>query len=448
MAWISWNTVLASKKYDGLGVSCFYALNRALLFKWVWQFFSQGSCLWTRFIKAIYGEDDALNSPSSLSKRSPWLDIIREYTVLRTKGVNLLYSIPKKVGNGYRKINHASMVDTFRRPPRGGVEEEELEATCEFSVKSVRQLIDDSILLNEEVATRWVKVMPIKINMFAWRVRLDKLPTRLNLSLKGLESVHDDLTSPFIPSKDTTTICPSGSAQHGRARGKTQPTPPPVEAVDCLSIGMADTHYVSHEQITSDLSHTKERAKTLRLSCQQVKQAPQRVFAIRLCQIKEHMLDAEINPHIESHRGKASLDLIRSKEGLWRWCREARRKLAAHSGSGDCETRIQGELKKRSRKKQIGSVLKKLFEDGVIKSDRDGEIREVYEKAFRMENPVRLVDEMSGELSMVKSDVAHNRNGSRGLLIHNPLQWLLLHAISFHAEDMCCQLGNQPVSCQ
>ncbi|GJS74015.1 hypothetical protein Tco_0706856 [Tanacetum coccineum] len=27
---------------------------------------------------AIYGEDGALNSPSSLSKRSPWLDIICE----------------------------------------------------------------------------------------------------------------------------------------------------------------------------------------------------------------------------------------------------------------------------------------------------------------------------------------------------------------------------------
>ncbi|GJZ55540.1 RNA-directed DNA polymerase, eukaryota, partial [Tanacetum coccineum] len=40
--------------------------------------FSHGSCLWTRFIKAIYGEDDALNSPSSLSKRSLSLDIIHE----------------------------------------------------------------------------------------------------------------------------------------------------------------------------------------------------------------------------------------------------------------------------------------------------------------------------------------------------------------------------------
>nr|GEV09908.1 tobamovirus multiplication protein 3 [Tanacetum cinerariifolium] len=58
-----------------------------------------------------------------------------------------------------------------------------LKATCEFSVKYVRQLIDDSILPMEEVATRWVKVMPIKINVFDWRVHLDKMPTRLNLPL-------------------------------------------------------------------------------------------------------------------------------------------------------------------------------------------------------------------------------------------------------------------------
>ncbi|PWA64142.1 hypothetical protein CTI12_AA347900 [Artemisia annua] len=40
-----------------------------------------------------------------------------------------------------------------------------------------------------------------------------------------------------------------------------------------------------------------------------------------------------------------------------------------------------------------------------IKSERDGEIREVYEKAVRMESEVRLVDEMSGELEIVNGDV-------------------------------------------
>ncbi|GKD14654.1 hypothetical protein Tco_1199061, partial [Tanacetum coccineum] len=33
--WVKWNKVLASKEKGGLGVSSFYALNRALLFKWV-----------------------------------------------------------------------------------------------------------------------------------------------------------------------------------------------------------------------------------------------------------------------------------------------------------------------------------------------------------------------------------------------------------------------------
>ncbi|GKC94470.1 hypothetical protein Tco_1159912 [Tanacetum coccineum] len=68
------------------------------------DFFSHGSCLWMRFIKAIYGEDGALNSPSSLSKRSHWLDIIREVTVYRIKDINLLDLIRKKVGTGLNTL--------------------------------------------------------------------------------------------------------------------------------------------------------------------------------------------------------------------------------------------------------------------------------------------------------------------------------------------------------
>ena len=59
--------------------------------------------------------------------------------------------------------------------------------TCIYSVKSVCNFIVDSTLVSDEVPTRWVKVIPIKVNVFAWRVRMDKLPTRLNLSLRGME---------------------------------------------------------------------------------------------------------------------------------------------------------------------------------------------------------------------------------------------------------------------
>ncbi|GJU70279.1 RNA-directed DNA polymerase, eukaryota [Tanacetum coccineum] len=62
-----------------------------------------------------------------------------------------------------------------------------LDPSGDFSVKLTREFIDDSMLPKTDVPTRWVKSIPIKINIFSWRVSLDKLPTRLNLSLRGLD---------------------------------------------------------------------------------------------------------------------------------------------------------------------------------------------------------------------------------------------------------------------
>ncbi|GKD78656.1 RNA-directed DNA polymerase, eukaryota, reverse transcriptase zinc-binding domain protein [Tanacetum coccineum] len=154
-------------------------------------FLSQGSTLWIRTIKTIYGKSGSLDSLDHSSRRSPWLDIVRKITILRSKGIDILPFIRKN-------------------DPRGGIEEEQqrllhsciggvilpnmldrwvwsLEASGEFSVKSVRSHIDDTLLPKEDVRTRWVNVVPIKINVFAWRVRLDKLPSRSNLSLRGVE---------------------------------------------------------------------------------------------------------------------------------------------------------------------------------------------------------------------------------------------------------------------
>ncbi|GJZ85779.1 RNA-directed DNA polymerase, eukaryota [Tanacetum coccineum] len=56
-----------------------------------------------------------------------------------------------------------------------------------FRVSDIRILIDDFFLPKEEVATRWIKYFPIKINIFAWKVSLDRLPTRLNLAHRGVQ---------------------------------------------------------------------------------------------------------------------------------------------------------------------------------------------------------------------------------------------------------------------
>nr|GEW51031.1 RNA-directed DNA polymerase, eukaryota [Tanacetum cinerariifolium] len=45
-----------------------------------------------------------------------------------------------------------------------------------FRVKDIRNLIDDLILSSGSVPTKWMKYVPIKINIFVWRARRDCLP--------------------------------------------------------------------------------------------------------------------------------------------------------------------------------------------------------------------------------------------------------------------------------
>nr|GEX56235.1 RNA-directed DNA polymerase, eukaryota [Tanacetum cinerariifolium] len=55
-----------------------------------------------------------------------------------------------------------------------------------FRVKDVRNLLDESFLPKDSTAMRWAKSILIKINVFAWKVYLDRLPTRLNLIRRGV----------------------------------------------------------------------------------------------------------------------------------------------------------------------------------------------------------------------------------------------------------------------
>ncbi|GJV04844.1 disease resistance TIR-NBS-LRR class family protein, partial [Tanacetum coccineum] len=59
---------LAAKEKGGLGVSSLFALNRALLMKWFWRFYSHNDSLWSRVIKAIYGVDGEVNEAIRCTK--------------------------------------------------------------------------------------------------------------------------------------------------------------------------------------------------------------------------------------------------------------------------------------------------------------------------------------------------------------------------------------------
>nr|GEV17687.1 RNA-directed DNA polymerase, eukaryota, reverse transcriptase zinc-binding domain protein [Tanacetum cinerariifolium] len=62
----------------------------------------------------------------------------------------------------------------------------------EFSVASTRKFIDNSRLIGSSKKTRWIKMVPIKVNILAWKVQFDLLPTRLNLSRRGVELSEQD----------------------------------------------------------------------------------------------------------------------------------------------------------------------------------------------------------------------------------------------------------------
>ncbi|GJS57893.1 RNA-directed DNA polymerase, eukaryota [Tanacetum coccineum] len=127
-SWIRWDKILASKKNGGLGVS------------------------------TMHGNHGALSSCVTSLRRSSWLDIIREMYDFNSKGIELMQFLKKKLGNGENtsfwddkwhddgpfkslyprlhaldtcksisvasKLSQPTLIHSFRRPPRGGVEEE------------------------------------------------------------------------------------------------------------------------------------------------------------------------------------------------------------------------------------------------------------------------------------------------------------------------------------
>nr|GEU87480.1 hypothetical protein [Tanacetum cinerariifolium] len=68
----------------------------------------------------------------------------------------------------------------------------DLSGDGDFSVKGIRNYIDDKFMPSHSEPSRWVRYIPIKINVFAWRARRDCLPTRVNLMRRGvaLDSVN------------------------------------------------------------------------------------------------------------------------------------------------------------------------------------------------------------------------------------------------------------------
>nr|GFA42822.1 RNA-directed DNA polymerase, eukaryota, reverse transcriptase zinc-binding domain protein [Tanacetum cinerariifolium] len=220
-SWVRWKSLLAAKDVGGLGNS-----------------------LSVIVVKVLHGEDEKIGKKVQPRYPSTWLNIINEIKSLKLHGIDLVSFITSKLGNGANtsfwdvaccgdvafknlvprlyalefmknievasKLSHGGLEFSFGRNSRGGVEHAQFErlkemvegvtlsnsndrwswflvGSAHFSVSSVRKLIDNAILPKGISKTRWIKEVLIKIKVHAWKVIHDCLPTRFNISRRGIE---------------------------------------------------------------------------------------------------------------------------------------------------------------------------------------------------------------------------------------------------------------------
>nr|GEY11893.1 RNA-directed DNA polymerase, eukaryota, reverse transcriptase zinc-binding domain protein [Tanacetum cinerariifolium] len=245
MTLVKWKKCLANKDLGGLGIGSIYGLNLGLLFKWVWRFLCNSPDLWVRVIKNLHGAHGGVMEDSNYSScYSPWSGILASISSLKLKGIELLSLCVRKIGNGVycrfwddiwcgnqlfklqfpriyqlEIVKDCSIADrigipdwtsVFRRPPQGGAEMSQfndllsliqdvalsdfsdswiwsVDASNGYTVASARTLIDSNILDVAPNATRWNRLIPNKVNVFIWRLMLNKLPTRVNLDRRDID---------------------------------------------------------------------------------------------------------------------------------------------------------------------------------------------------------------------------------------------------------------------
>nr|GEZ63142.1 RNA-directed DNA polymerase, eukaryota, reverse transcriptase zinc-binding domain protein [Tanacetum cinerariifolium] len=211
ITWVFWNKVLAHKIKGCIGVNSLYTLNLVSIFKWIWRFLASSSSLWIKVINRFMVTLVVLTIHIRLGSRIRlglgflklltslrlneyickivigngsttrfWHDIWYGDICFKEKFKRLFNLELQKDANVAFKLQASNVASSFRRPSRSGIENSQFIelGLGDFSVKPAREEIDKHVLVVSPSQNRWSKVLPIKLNVFSWRMMLDRLPTR------------------------------------------------------------------------------------------------------------------------------------------------------------------------------------------------------------------------------------------------------------------------------
>ncbi|GKC96937.1 RNA-directed DNA polymerase, eukaryota, reverse transcriptase zinc-binding domain protein, partial [Tanacetum coccineum] len=182
IAWVKWPIILNSFDKGGLNIGSLKAFNLALLQKWrccgtrirFWKDIWVGETpLFTRYNRLYHLDQDKDCLIIDRINNGQW-SWNWSRTNLGVRNLAYLCDMLNEIGQLNIDVNEDTC--TWSLGPNGT-----------FTVKDARYRIDQNILPTLAHATTWDKSIPRKVNVFMWRLSLDRLPHRLNLSSRGMD---------------------------------------------------------------------------------------------------------------------------------------------------------------------------------------------------------------------------------------------------------------------
>lgn len=249
--WVDWRKITAPIGDGGLGLGSLKAQNLALLIKWWWRLLNENNSLWKDVITGVHNlKRKPAHFIANITSRGVWCNISKAVKQLKILNIDhtcifrlipgshvdilfwkdiwcgntsfqtkfpALYNLEKSKGCSlFDRISANGFTWNWKHSPASIIELNEifhlykemelvsnlphskfgfcflLSSSGEYVVKSMRHLIDSSLITYKGPSIFWTNLTPLKVRCFVWRAMLGRIPVQSLLLDRGIASLSQD----------------------------------------------------------------------------------------------------------------------------------------------------------------------------------------------------------------------------------------------------------------